>query len=118
MAENKQSQQPPIDFAGSTVKILRAFQPGDVVFIESDRPMHRDAMAHVSAELKRLLPEIRVVVLQGGLKVGGREESEPWTDLVMQWRGMLDGVPVDSPAYQVAQEMDKVLSDFKPGGSA
>lgn len=116
---NKQSKPPAppsIEFLG--VKILRGFKPGDLIFLEVDKPLRVEAMQHIHAELKRMLPDVRVVVLQHGLKVAGREETGPWMDLVLQWRGLLEGVAVDSPAYQAAQQMDEVLADLRAGGSS
>lgn len=115
---SKTNKTPPaLEFPGCTVKIVRAFQPGDTVFIESSRPLSRDAMANIHAEFKRLLPDVKVVVLSEGLRVASREEAAPWLDVVLQWRALLDGVPVGSPAFVVAQEMDQLLRDLRAGGT-
>lgn len=66
---------PPLEFMGCPVKIVRAFQPGDVVFIECPKPLPVQAMQHISAEFKRMLPDMKVVVLQAGLKVVGQPED-------------------------------------------
>lgn len=55
-------------------RILRAFRPGDVIFLECDRPLSDQQMAHLNAEIKRLLPESKVVILQKGIRVAAREE--------------------------------------------
>lgn len=106
-----------LEFYGCGVKIVRAFNPGDIVFLETPQVLRVEVMAHISAEFKRMIPDVKVVVLQHGLKVAGREESAPWMDLVLQWRGMLDGVPVDSPAFEAARQMDEILRDLRAGGS-
>lgn len=59
-----------------TVKVLRAFKPGDIVFIEVDKPLHRDAMTSIYHQFKKLIPEIKVVVLQHGMKVAARADLE------------------------------------------
>lgn len=99
----------PLEFYGCHVKIVRAFQPGDIVFLETEQKLPAEAMNHIHAEFKRLVPDVRVIVLQGGLKVAGREVMEPWLDLIHQWRELLTGVPVESPAFEAAQQMDRVL---------
>lgn len=55
-------------------RILRAFRPGDVVFLECDRALTDKQMAHLNAEFKRLVPESKVVILQKGIRVAAREE--------------------------------------------
>lgn len=59
------------------VRILRAFRPGDVVFMTCARPLKREEQAHFAAELKRMLPEIRVVILRDGVEIVGSEETIP-----------------------------------------
>lgn len=59
------------------VKVVHAFKPGDVVFIEAVKPMRVEAMQHIHAEFKRLLPGLRVVILQDGLRVAGNPDPGP-----------------------------------------
>lgn len=108
MAKDKQTT--PLEFYGCGVKIVRAFQPGDIVFLETPQPLRAEAMAHITAEFKRMMPGLKVCVLQHGLKIAGREELDPLFDLIHEWRALLEGVPVESPAFEVAQQMDKILS--------
>lgn len=110
MAEKPSPPTPPSNFQPmGAMKIVRAFTPGDVVFIEVARPMRVEAMEHIHAQFKKLIPDLRVVILQDGLRVASREEAEPWTDLIAKWRSMLDGAPVDSGAFEVATAMDQIL---------
>lgn len=55
-------------------KILRAFRPGDIVFLECDRILTEQAMQHLNAEFKRLVPDVKVVILTRGIRVAAREE--------------------------------------------
>lgn len=55
-------------------KILRAFKPGDIVFLECPRPLTADQLTHIHAQFKKLVPDVRIVVLPHGLKVAAREE--------------------------------------------
>lgn len=67
----KDKQQPPEIPAP---KILRAFKPGDIVFLECQRMLTNDQMAHLNAEFKRLVPEVKVVILQAGITVAAASE--------------------------------------------
>lgn len=59
-----------------TVKIVRAFQPGDVVFLEVPGSMSADAEARMREMLDHHLKgtDIRVIILGDGIRVAGREE--------------------------------------------
>lgn len=101
---------PPSEFQPmGAMKIVRAFAPGDVIFIECDRGMTAQAMEHVNAQFKRLLPDLRIVILQHGMKMASREETSPWIDLIQQWREMLDGAHTDTGYAKLAQSMDEIL---------
>lgn len=54
-------------------KIVRAFKPGDIVFIETSTPMTDKQMRHVTAQFKKMLPELKVVVLKAGLRLAAQE---------------------------------------------
>lgn len=58
------------------VKILRAFRPGDVVFIESDRVLSMEAMENLRKNIDTYLKDtgIKIVVLGGNLRIAAREE--------------------------------------------
>lgn len=77
---NKANETPPAPevWTGALTfpaKVVHAFKPGDVVFIEAAKPMRVEAMQHIHAEFKRLLPGLRVVILQDGLKVVGNPDG-------------------------------------------
>lgn len=63
------------------VKILRAFQPGDVVFVECALTMTRQTREAVKAGMDEALKGtgVRVVILEGGLKLAAREEVQEGT---------------------------------------
>lgn len=58
------------------VKIVRAFQPGDVVFLEVPGCLSADAANQMRAMLDHYLEgkDIRVIILGDGIRVAGREE--------------------------------------------
>lgn len=58
-------------------RILRAFKPGDIVFLECVRPITADALEHIHAQFKRMVPDVRVIVLPYGTCVVAREEEKP-----------------------------------------
>lgn len=62
-------------------KVLRAFRPGDVVFLECPKPLSNDQMQHLHAEFKKRIPEVKVCILQAGIKVAARAEEQPDEDL-------------------------------------
>jgi hypothetical protein len=57
------------------IRVLRAFQPGDIVFIECNGPVSAEAASRIGAYFKEYVPEIRCVLLCDGLRVVAREES-------------------------------------------
>lgn len=60
-----------------TVKVLRAFQPGDVLFIEAPGQLSPEARARIREEINENVPDgLRVVVLEGGLRIVAREEVQ------------------------------------------
>lgn len=58
------------------IKLVQAFRPGDVVFLESDRVLSLEHMKHFHQEFKQRIPEIKVVILNQGLRVSGRLERD------------------------------------------
>lgn len=59
------------------VSIVRAFRPGDVVFIEVDRVMRVEEQRSI-AEILRAATEstgVKVIVLAHGMRIAGREET-------------------------------------------
>lgn len=58
------------------VKILRAFRPGDVVFIEIPGMLSHDAYTRYAEHLKSVLDEsgVKVVILCDGARVAAAEE--------------------------------------------
>jgi len=56
------------------VRVLRAFRPGDIVFIECERRMSDEEMAHIRASFSEHTPDIKVIVLGPGMHVAAREE--------------------------------------------
>lgn len=62
-------------------KVLRAYRPGDIVFLECDRMLSAEQMTRLHAEFKKRIPEVKIVILQGGVKVAARAEEEPGEDV-------------------------------------
>lgn len=62
------------EFTISAVKTLRAFKPGDIVIIECTQVISRHSAANLKAYLQREAPEIKFVILDGGLRVVARSE--------------------------------------------
>lgn len=64
-------------------KILRAFRPGDTVFLECERMMPDVQMERMHAWFTAKVPNLRIIILQAGVKVAGAAlvdgESEPPT---------------------------------------
>lgn len=61
------------------VKVVNAFRPGDVVFLETDRQMSAQEMQHIREQLRKFeekVPGLTLVVLEGGLKVASAESPE------------------------------------------
>lgn len=69
-AKPTKTDEPVID----QVKILRAFKPGDIVFIETKKVLSIQNMQHMHRQLAAMLPEIKIVILQDGMRVAAREE--------------------------------------------
>lgn len=65
-----------------TVKILRAFRPGDVVFLEVPGSLSAAAAAAMREMLDHHLngTDIRVIILGDGIRVAGREEYRESTE--------------------------------------
>lgn len=58
-------------------RILRAFKPGDIVFLECVRELRAESLEAIHAQFKRMVPDVRVIVLPYGTKVVAREEEQP-----------------------------------------
>lgn len=56
-------------------RILRAFKPGDIVFLECVRELRAEALDNIHAQFKRMVPDVRVIVLPYGTRVVAREEQ-------------------------------------------
>lgn len=46
------------------------------MFLEVNRPVTVNEMAHLNAEFKRLLPELKVVILQHGVTLAAHHTEE------------------------------------------
>lgn len=64
---------PPLE---ARPRILRAFKPGDIVFLECTRMMTADQMTAMHAQFKKLIPDVRIVILQAGVRVAAREDEQ------------------------------------------
>lgn len=51
------------------IKILKAVQPGDIVFIECDEARNTQQLQHLTTQLKGKLPDVRIVILNKGARV-------------------------------------------------
>lgn len=56
------------------VKILRQIRPGDTVFLETKQPRTEQQMAYITQQFKMMCPDVRVIVLQAGVRVVGSPE--------------------------------------------
>ena len=57
-------------------KVIRAFQPGDTVFVELDRPATMQQMENVRRDMREIIKAsgINIIVLDYGMRIAGREE--------------------------------------------
>jgi hypothetical protein len=76
MASDSEQQRPGDDL--KVVTICRGIRQGDIVFIESSRPVFAQAMDRIYAEFKRRCPTITVVLLEEGLRVATVWPAETW----------------------------------------
>ncbi len=51
------------------VKIIQSVRPGDVVFIECDQSRTTQQLEYLHEQLKKKLPELRIVILNKGSRV-------------------------------------------------
>lgn len=49
------------------LKALTKIKPGDILVLESQHALPENSMAHLHAEFKRLVPEVRIIILQSGV---------------------------------------------------
>lgn len=68
--------EPPAVALPVEAKILRAFKPGDIVFIECAEKMNLAQMLHYQRQLKAMVPDVRIIVLQAGLRVVAMPDEE------------------------------------------
>ena len=61
----------------TVIKVLRAFSPGDVVFIEPDHDLSREQLERVKAALDCSFETtgVRIVILPHGMRIAAREEE-------------------------------------------
>jgi hypothetical protein len=109
-------------------QILRAFKPGDVVFLEADHPMTLAAMEDISRQFKNFLPDLRLVVLQEGVRVAAREQAtseenlDAYRELARTVREFLEYLRISHETNQTDSrielghvlQMQKALEDLKP----
>jgi rRNA-processing protein FCF1 len=59
------------------VSILRAFKPGDVIVLETDRTYSRDQLITTRQRLKELIDDtgVKVILLDAGMRVVARDEE-------------------------------------------
>lgn len=62
------------EFNITATKIVRAFKPGDIVFIECPGMISMGMAEAMKNHFDSYCPEIKVIILGDGLKVAGREE--------------------------------------------
>lgn len=64
------------DQTPTSVKLMRAFQPGDVVFIETDKTYSADQTKNVQKFFHNVLGEtgVKIIILQPGMRIAAREE--------------------------------------------
>lgn len=59
------------------VSILRAFKPGDVIVIETDRNYSNEQLARARERLREFIDEtgVKIILLDSGMRVVTREEQ-------------------------------------------
>ena len=56
--------------------LLRAFRPGDCVFVETTKPLKPGDVEALTQRFENFLPGIKVVLLEPGWRVHGHSEHE------------------------------------------
>lgn len=58
------------------LSMISAFQPGDVVFVETTRPLSAETMQQLRRSVEGMLADtgVKIVVLGDALRIVGREE--------------------------------------------
>lgn len=51
------------------VKIMQQVRPGDVVFIEMNKPTQASHLKHIAEQFKAMLPNVHCVILNGDARV-------------------------------------------------
>lgn len=88
---------PPLE-TNSPPKILRAFRPNDIVFLECARMLSDDQMTLLHKQFKKMVPEVKVVILNAGVRIASRDEStvdeslEQYRTLAQTVREFLDHI--------------------------
>jgi len=59
--------------------VIRAFKPGDIIFIECERSLSQQQRQDISEALSKVAPDMKIVVLDAGMRVVGREERHDIT---------------------------------------
>jgi hypothetical protein len=67
----------PFDRTTSRRIILRAFQPGDIVFVECEQIPSVAEAERIRATISSVAPQLSVVLLSPGMRVVGREVLVP-----------------------------------------
>ena len=55
------------------VKIVQSVRPGDVLVIECDQSRTTQQLQHLHEQLKKKLPEMRIVILNQGARVANAQ---------------------------------------------
>lgn len=72
------AKAPPEPLIAAEAKVLRGFKPGDIVFLECSRMLNDAQMEHLHSFFKSKVPELKIVILQAGVKVAavGSDHAE------------------------------------------
>lgn len=66
---NKKTATAKAEAESIVVKIVQAIRPGDVIFIECDEARTQQQLKHLNDQIKTMLPDVRVVILNKGSRV-------------------------------------------------
>lgn len=59
------------------VCVMRAFAPGDVVLLETERSLSKEQAVRLGEQLRAFIDlPVQIIVLPPGVRVAGREEHE------------------------------------------
>lgn len=62
--------------SGFPTKIIRAFRPGDIVFVECARDITMQESVQIREQFAAYVPKLKIVLLGAGMRVAGAEQKD------------------------------------------